>query len=109
MVEFTLEIDRIVERFSAQWGAGLTLRAGVDIGRVTSGLVGRAHMVYDLWGEAVNLAFQIQGVNHSSGIFITQRVVERMPDQIPLIHAGSVQAADGEQVIWRVDTASLRG
>lgn len=109
MVEFTLEMDRIVERFSAQWGAGLTLRAGVDIGRVTSGLVGRAHMVYDLWGEAVNLAFQIQGVNHSSGIFITQRVVERMPDQIPLIHAGSVQAADGEQVIWRVDTASLRG
>jgi len=109
MVEFTLEIDRIIERYSAQWGAGITLRAGVDIGRVTSGLVGRAHMVYDLWGEAVNLAFQIQGVNHQSGIFITQRVVERMADQIPLIPAGSVQASDGVQAIWRVDTASLRG
>jgi len=109
MVEFTLEIDRIVERFSAQWGAGLTLRAGVDVGRVTSGLVGRAHMVYDLWGEAVNLAFQIQGVNHTSGIFITQRVVERMPEQIPMIPAGTVHTSDGEQAIWRVDTGSLRG
>jgi class 3 adenylate cyclase len=106
MVEFAIEIQRVVERFGARWGAELSLRAGVDVGSVTSGLVGRAHMVYDLWGEAVNLVFQIQGEHPESGIFITQRVVERLPDQIALTEAGIIQTAEGTQRIWQVSTAA---
>jgi class 3 adenylate cyclase len=109
MVEFAIEIQRVVERYSAQWGADLSLRAGVDVGNVTSGLVGRAHMVYDLWGDAVNLVFQIQGEHPESGIFITQSVVERLPDQVPLTEAGIIQSPEGPQPIWRVSTAVQHG
>ena len=60
-VEFALELETILERYSTQQGVELGLRAGLDSGKVTSGLIGRARVVYDMWGDAVNLAFRVQG------------------------------------------------
>ena len=55
MVDFATELQRILERFGGKHGAELNLRAGLDTGTVTSGLVGQAHIAYDLWGDAVTL------------------------------------------------------
>ena len=59
-VEFAEAMEHIVRRFNTQRGAGLLLRAGIDAGTVTSGLVGPSNVVYDMWGDAVNLADQAQ-------------------------------------------------
>ncbi len=103
IVDFALELQRILDRFSAQWGVSLHLRAGLDVGSASSGLVGRAHMVYDLWGEAVNLAFQIQSERIEAGIYLTERVAAGLPDTVPLVAVGAVQMSDGPQRIFRLD------
>lgn len=103
-VEFALELDRILERYSAQQGVRLGLRAGLGSGRVTSGLIGRARVVYDLWGDAVNLAFRVQGDSSEPGIFITQRVADRMPETIAVQPAGEVETQSGTQRVWRVES-----
>lgn len=107
-VEFALELETILARWSAQQGADLRLRAGLDAGRVTSGLIGRARVVYDMWGDAVNLAFRVQGDSAEPGIFLTQRVADRLPDTIALAPAGEIETASGAQRVWRVgaDVAS---
>lgn len=102
-VEFAIEMQRIVERFGAQKGADLSVRAGVDTGTVTSGLVGRSHVVYDLWGDAVSLAFRLQGGANEAGIFLTQRVVDKLPDNLPFTDSGVVETANGFQRVWRID------
>ena len=83
-VEFAIELNTILERYSAQQGVELGLRAGLDSGQVTSGLIGRARVVYDMWGDAVNLAFRVQGDSDEPGIYITQRVADRIPDTVPM-------------------------
>lgn len=103
MVDFSIELQRILERFSGKHGVRLSLRAGLDTGTVTSGLVGQTHIAYDLWGDAVNLAFQIQGNNRDSGIFLTQSVVDRMPDTVHVRDWGFVTTASGPQRVWRID------
>ena len=103
-VEFALELDRILERYSAQQGVRLGLRAGLDSGRVTSGLIGRARVVYDLWGDAVNLAFRVQGDSSEPGVFITQRVADRIPETIEIQPAGEVTTQSGTQRVWRVES-----
>ncbi len=103
MVDFSMELQRILERFGGKHGVELNLRAGLDTGTVTSGLVGQTHIAYDLWGDAVNLAFQIQGTNHEAGIFLTQSVVDRMPDTVHVRDWGSVNTGTGPQRVWRVD------
>lgn len=102
-VAFSLETARIVERFAAQQGAQLSIRVGIDTGTVTSGLVGRNSMVYDLWGDAVNLAFRIQGGATNDGVFLTQRVVDKIPDSLPYTDSGVVETSSGWQRVWRVD------
>ena len=106
-VQFSLDISRIVERFGAQQGADLHVRVGIDTGTVTSGLVGRSSMVYDLWGDAVSLAFRLQGGATESGVFVTQRVVDKIPDSLPYSDAGVVETSTGWQRVWRVDPASI--
>lgn len=104
-VQFSLDISRIVERFGAQQGADLHIRVGIDTGTVTSGLVGRSSMVYDLWGDAVSLAFRLQGGATESGVFVTQRVVDKIPDSLPYTDSGVVETSSGWQRVWRIDPA----
>ncbi|MEZ3159152.1 adenylate/guanylate cyclase domain-containing protein [Microbacterium sp. BWT-B31] len=103
-VEFALELDSILERYSTQQGVDLHLRAGLDSGRVSSGLIGRARVVYDMWGDAVNLAFRVQGDSAEPGIYVTERVAERLPDMISLTPAGDLETQSGPQRVWRVDS-----
>lgn len=103
MVDFAIELQRILERFAGKHGTDLSLRAGLDTGTVTSGLVGQTHIAYDLWGDAVNLAFQVQGNSRDSGIFLTQSVVDRMPDTVRVRDWGFVTTASGAQRVWRID------
>lgn len=103
IVDFALELQRILDRFSAQWGVSLHLRAGLDLGSASSGLVGRAHMVYDLWGEAVNLAFSVQAERTESGIYLTERIAAGLPSTVPLIAVGIVDTSSGPQRILRID------
>jgi class 3 adenylate cyclase len=106
-VAFSLDIARIVERFGAQQGADIHVRVGMDTGTVTSGLVGRTSMVYDLWGDAVSLAFRLQGGATESGIFVTQRVVDKIPDTLPYSDSGVVETSSGWQRVWRIDPATV--
>ncbi|MBX3196304.1 MAG: adenylate/guanylate cyclase domain-containing protein [Microbacteriaceae bacterium] len=102
-VELALDMQRIVERFGAQHGADLSVRVGMDTGTVTSGLVGRSHVVYDLWGDAVSLAFRLQGGANEAGVFLTQRVVDKLPDTMPFADSGVVEVSGGYQRVWRLD------
>ena len=106
-VEFAIEMQRIVERFGAQQGADLSVRVGMDTGTVTSGLVGRSHVVYDLWGDAVSLAFRLQGGANEAGVFLTQRVVDKLPDTLPYADSGVVETSGGFQRVWRIDPRAL--
>jgi class 3 adenylate cyclase len=106
-VEFAIEMQRIVERFGAQQGADLSVRAGIDSGTVTSGLVGRSHVVYDLWGDAVSLAFRLQGGANEAGLFVTQRVVDKLAENLPITDSGVVETSSGFQRVWRIDAKAV--
>lgn len=108
-VDLARELQRILDRFGAQFGATLSLRAGIDTGTVTSGLVGQAHMVYDLWGDAVSLAFRVQGETDEAGIFLTQRVLDKLPGSQDVTAAGVVATSAGEQKVWRLNNTGAHG
>jgi class 3 adenylate cyclase len=102
VVEFAIEMQNVLDRLGAQHGAMLTLRAGVDSGTVTSGLIGRSSVVYDMWGDAVSLAHRVQDAAEWSGVFVTQRVADQLPDTIPLTES----AGFGDERIFKVDRAA---
>ncbi len=103
-VEFAVEMQRILQRFNLTNGTDLSLRAGVDSGTVTSGLVGRSTLVYDMCGATVNLANRIQTVAGRPGIFVTRRICDQMRDVLQFSPVGEITTRKGSQQVWRVET-----
>ncbi|MFE6964339.1 adenylate/guanylate cyclase domain-containing protein [Agromyces sp. NPDC057679] len=102
-VDFAVELRNVISRFNAQHEASVELRAGVSSGSVTSGLVGRTSLAYDLWGDAVNLAYRVRGVTGSPGIYVSQAVKDRMLEGARIVSAGTIETADGAETVWRVE------
>jgi class 3 adenylate cyclase len=105
-VDFADEMLRIIERFNAETGHNLKLRAGIDTGTVSSGLVGRSTLAYDMWGSAVNLAYQVQSGSPQPGVYVTSRVYDVMRDSRDFTQAGTVTVDGEEQQVWRLSERS---
>jgi class 3 adenylate cyclase len=101
-IDFAVEMQRIIERFNSRTGHHLSIRAGVNTGNVTSGLVGRTSVIYDMWGAAVNLAHQMRSGATESGIYVTSEVYEVMRDIRQFTPAGSITVDGLEQPIWQL-------
>ncbi|KQZ84890.1 hypothetical protein ASD56_00395 [Microbacterium sp. Root166] len=102
-VDFAREMRAVVQRFNAQNGSEIDLRAGVDTGTVTSGLVARTSLAYDLWGDAVSLAYRVRSVTGQPGIYVSQAVRDRMQDSVVFARAGSVELRGQDQDVWRIE------
>ena len=101
-VDFALEMQHIVDRFNTENERKLDIRAGIDTGRVTSGLVGRSSIVYDMWGAAVNLAYQMHSGFPQPGVYVTSQVYEVMRDTRHFTAAGTISVDGNEEPIWRL-------
>lgn len=101
-VEFARYLLGVVERFNAQNGSTIGLRAGVDTGTVTSGLVARTTLAYDLWGDAVNLAYRVRSVTGEPGVYVSQTVYDRTREIFAFEEAGSVETHGHAETVWKV-------
>lgn len=102
-VEFAREMRAVVTRFNAQNGTELDLRAGVDTGTVTSGLIARTSLAYDLWGDAVSLAYRVRAATDQPGVYVSQAVRDRLRDAYAFVEAGTVELSGTTQTVWRVE------
>lgn len=101
-VDFALECERIIERFNSEASLHLDLRAGIDTGTVSAGLIGAPSPVFDMWGTVVNLAHRLQNGMPAPGIYVTSRVVNALSETVSFASAGTLTVDDVEESVWRV-------
>lgn len=101
-VEFAVGMRESVDRFNVRTGASLDVRVGVDTGSVTSGIVARANLAYDLWGDAVRLASRLRRSGEEPGVFLTDAVRLRVEGLFELTEAGTIEVDGDTTAIWRV-------
>ncbi|BBZ27371.1 adenylate/guanylate cyclase domain-containing protein [Mycolicibacterium madagascariense] len=105
-VDFALEMHRIVVRFNGTDGTSLELKAAIHSGTVSSGLVGRASPVYDIWGETVDLVYRVQAETPDAGVFVTSTVHDAMDDSASFTEADPITVAGHPQPTWRLAVSS---
>lgn len=105
-VDFALECERIIERFNGEASLNLTLRAGIDAGAVSSGLIGAPAPVFDMWGTAVNLAHRLKDGMPAPGIYVTARVYDALAETMTFTSAGTLSVDGVEESVWRVTEPS---
>ncbi len=101
-VDFAIEMDHILARFNAETGHELRLRAGIDTGAVTSGLIGKSGLAYDVWGSAVYLAHRARAGSAQPGVYVTSRVYDAMRDIREFSAEGVVATVRGDEPIYRL-------
>jgi class 3 adenylate cyclase len=101
-VDFAVEMRRIIDRFNSQTGRELGLRVGINTGNVISGLVGGSSLVYDMWGTAVSLAYQMHRGTPQPGIYVSSQVYEAMRDVRQFTPAGTISVGGDEQAMYRL-------
>jgi class 3 adenylate cyclase/CHASE3 domain sensor protein len=91
MVEMGLEMLRAVDRINRKRGTDFQLRIGINCGPVVAGVIGKSKFIYDLWGDAVNLASRMESHGISGRIQVTGEVRRRIGDRFRVEERGEIE------------------
>jgi len=84
-------------------GRKLVFRIGINSGPVVAGVIGRKKFIYDLWGEAVNMASRMESHGQRGAIQITDRTWRLIADRFVCAPGGTVDVKGaGPTPVWHV-------
>jgi class 3 adenylate cyclase len=78
VVELALGLRDELTRFNQQYGTSIRIRVGISTGPVIAGVIGNRKFAYDLWGDTVNLAFDLESVAKPDNILVSEATYERL-------------------------------
>ena len=102
LVRMALTIQAHIRRQNFQ-GYKPTFRIGINTGPVVAGIIGRQKFIYDLWGDAVNVASRMESQGTAGAIQITQRLYQLISDEFVCINQGLIDVkGKGPMAVWHV-------
>lgn len=88
---FALEIMKEVNKFRFKDGSRLQLRVGIHTGQVVAGVIGEKKFIYDVWGDAVNVASRLESHSLPGRIHISEQTANLVKDAFDLEARGTVE------------------
>ena len=79
--EMALAMQRQIGRFDGAAGHPMRLRIGMDTGPVIAGVISTAKLAYDLWGQTVSSAAQMQSSSLPGATQVTDTTYRKLQDK----------------------------
>jgi adenylate cyclase len=76
LASMALEMREYLEKRPTMQGRRIEFRIGINSGPMIGGVIGRKKFVYDIWGDAVNIASRMESHGLAGKIQITQATYE---------------------------------
>jgi adenylate cyclase len=81
IAEMAIDMQQEMQLFRERTGEDLHLRIGINTGPVVAGVIGTKKFIYDLWGDAVNIASRMESQGVPGGIQVTETTYTLLKDQ----------------------------
>jgi class 3 adenylate cyclase len=108
VVAFAVEMLEVVGRHRSWTGDPIRLRVGINTGPVVAGVIGHQKFIYDLWGDAVNVASRMESNGMASQIQVTAAVKERLDGRYALEERSPIYIkGKGEMVTYLLKPAPV--
>ncbi|XP_072936989.1 adenylate cyclase type 3-like [Epargyreus clarus] len=76
LVEFALELQRVLAAINEQSFNHFVLRMGINHGPITAGVIGARKPHYDIWGNTVNVASRMESTGKAGCIQVTEETCQ---------------------------------
>jgi PAS domain S-box-containing protein len=90
IAEMAIAMQRVVTQFKRDDNESFRLRIGINTGSVVAGVIGIRKFIYDLWGDAVNIASRMESQGLAGGIQVTETTYELLKEKYSFWHRGKV-------------------
>src|SRR4030095_12748722 len=91
MVRMAIRMVHITQEHALEHRVALTLRVGINSGPVVAGVIGKTKDIYDLWGDAVNLASRMESGGVPGTIQVTRSVYDKLKDRFAFESRGQIE------------------
>ena len=85
-----LDMLEAIDRFNARSGHNLAVRIGINSGAGVAGVIGKRKFIYDLWGDAVNIASRMESHGVAGRVQVTQATRHRLSEVFRLEERGTI-------------------
>jgi guanylate cyclase len=106
LVRMAIEMRDYITMHTFGNGQRVNFRFGINSGAMIAGVIGSRKFVYDVWGDAVNVASRMESHGMSGTIQITRATYELIKDEFVCEPRGTVDVkGKGEMEVWLVQSA----
>jgi sensor domain CHASE-containing protein/class 3 adenylate cyclase len=81
IAEMALAMRLMMRDFSQKHQQDLQMRIGINTGVVVAGVIGTKKFVYDLWGDAVNIASRMESLGEAGKIQVTESTYQILKNE----------------------------
>ncbi|NES86521.1 MAG: HAMP domain-containing protein [Moorea sp. SIO2B7] len=90
IAEMALSMQEAVKHFRKERGEKLQIRIGINTGVVVAGVIGTKKFIYDLWGDAVNIASRMESSGEPGNIQVTESTYKLLKHKFNLKKRGKI-------------------
>lgn len=91
LMDLAIGLLKILDEFNQQmFNFQFELKIGYNIGEVTAGVIGTTKLLYDIWGDTVNVASRMYSTGQKGRVQVTQEVAHRLAKHYDFEYRGNV-------------------
>jgi adenylate cyclase 9 len=91
LMEFCTELHKSVKRFNDSiFNFDFILNIGYNYGEVTAGVIGTTKLLYDIWGDTVNISSRMYSTGVAGKIQVPEAAAKLLGDQMDFEYRGEI-------------------